>query len=359
VPGFGDVPKRLKGEVMKAIRLHETGGPEVLQLDEVPTPEAGPGQVLVKAHSIGVGIADQLIRTGGYPWMPPLPTTPGIEMSGTVAAHGAGVTGIREGDRVVVTAVPNRNCYAEYMVSDAEWVYPCPDGVDLKDAACLLNYLVGWAILHESARVRAGDTVAIVGAGGGVGSALVQLSKAAELKTIALVRSPEKAAFAAGEGADHVINTRQQNLKEQVMAITEGRGVDFFLDPVAGEGFASHLDLLAPIGMAVMYGLIGGYPPDSVFRAQCDRWAHSPAVRMFSIHSYDAQPEASRENVSKILEMMKIGEIRPAVCAELPLGMAAEAHRLLDDGASTGNMVLQPARTEPWYANTLQDHAGS
>ena len=91
---------------MKAARLHETGGPEMLQLDEVPTPEAGPGQVLIKAHSIGIGIADQLIRTGLYPWQPPLPTIPGIEMSGTIAALGASVTGLREGDPVVVSAVP-------------------------------------------------------------------------------------------------------------------------------------------------------------------------------------------------------------------------------------------------------------
>ena len=127
---------------MKAVRLHKTGGPEVLQLDEVSMPEAGPGQVLVKAHSIGTGIPDQLVRTGRYPWMPPLPTIPGIEMSGYVAALGAGVTGMREGDEVFVSAIQNRSCYAEFLAVDSDWVFPCVDGINLADAGCLHNIRV-------------------------------------------------------------------------------------------------------------------------------------------------------------------------------------------------------------------------
>lgn len=335
---------------MKAVRLHETGGPEVLQLDEVPTPEAGPGQVLVKAHSIGVGIADQLVRTGLYPWQPPLPTIPGIEMSGTVAALGTGVTGLREGDPVVVSAVPERSCYAEFLAADANWVFPCPDGIDLADAGCLMNYRVAYRILHAAARVRTGDTVAIVGAAGGVGSALVQLANAAELTTIALVRSPEKAAFTAAEGADHVIDTRSDDLTDRIMAITDGRGVDLFVDPVGGEGFAGHLDLLAPVGMLVLYGLIDGWPSDAVFRAQRERMGRSPAVRMFSIHAYDDRPDITGQDLTLLMEMIEDGRIKQAIFAEFPLGMVAEAHALLDDGAAMGKILLQPERTEPRYA---------
>ena len=335
---------------MKAVRLHETGGPEVLQLDEVPTPEAGPGEVLVKAHSIGIGIADQLIRTGLYPWQPPLPTIPGIEMSGTVAALGAGVTGLREGDPVVVSAVPERNCYAEFLAADANWVFPCADGIDLADAGCLMNYRVAYRILHAAARVRAGDTVAVVAAAGGVGSALVQLANAAELTTIALVRSAEKVAFATVQGADHVIDTRSDDLTDRIMAITDGRGVDLFVDPVGGEGFVGHLDLLASVGMLVLYGLIDGWPPDAVFRAQCERMGRSPAVRMFSIHAYDDRPDVTGQDLALLMEMIKDGRIKPAIFAEFPLGMAAQAHTLLDDGAPLGKILLQPERTEPRYA---------
>ena len=335
---------------MKAVRLHKTGGPEVLQLDEVPMPEAGPGQVLVKAHSIGAGIPDQLVRTGRYPWMPSLPTIPGIEMSGTVAALGAGVKGLREGDPIFVSAIQNRSCYAEFLAADADWVFPCADGIDLADAGCLQNYRVAWCILHLAARVRAGDTVAIVGAAGGVGSALLQLANAADLTTIALVRSPAKSAFVAAQGADHVIETRGEELTEQINAVTQGRGVDLFIDPVAGPGFKDHLDMLAPVGMLVLYGMLKALPTNGVFRAQCERWGRSPAVRMFSINSYDQRADLSRQHLAHLMEMIKDGRIKPEIFAELPLGMAAQAHRLIDEGAVMGKILLQPARTEPRYA---------
>jgi NADPH2:quinone reductase len=338
---------------MKAIRLHETGGPEVLQLDDVPTPEPGPGQVLVKAHSIGTGIPDQLIRTGLYPWMPDLPTVPGLEMSGSVAALGAGVTGLHEGDPVFASAIQNRSCYAEYLAIDADWVFPCPDGIDMAAVTCLQNYRVAWCILHAAARLRAGDTVAIVGAAGGVGSALLQLANAADATTIGLARSPAKSAFVAELGADHVIETGSEDLTDRIMEITDGRGVDLFLDPVAGVGFADHLDLLAPVGMLVMYGLIGGYPPDTVFRAQRDRFGRSPAIRLFSVHAYDHQPEVSVEHFTKLMAMILDGRIKPAIFAELPLDMAIEAHKLIDEGVVTGKIILQPGRTEPWYSEPL------
>ena len=337
---------------MKAIRLHQTGGPEVLQLDEVPTPEPGPDQVLVEAHSIGTGIPDQLVRTGRYPWMPDLPTIPGLEMSGTIAALGAGVTGFREGDPVFASAIQNRSCYAEYLAIDAAWAFPCPAGIDMAAVSCLQNYRVAWCILHAAARLRAGDTVAIVGAAGGVGSALLQLANAADATTIGLARSPSKATFVADQGADHVIETGNEDLTDRIMEITDGRGVDLFIDPVAGEGFADHLDLLAPVGMLVMYGLIGGYPPDTVFRAQRDRFGRSPAIRLFSVHAYDHQPEVSGEHFAQLMAMIQDGRIKPEIFAELPLDMAVKAHKLIDKGVVTGKIILQPARTEPWYAET-------
>ena len=192
---------------MKAVRMHKIGDPEVLQVDDIPTPIPGPGQVLVKAHSIGVGLADQLVRDGRYPWMPDLPTIPGIEMSGTVAAVGDGVTWHCEGESVGVSAVRERGCYAEYLAIDANWAFPCPDGLDLAAAGCLMNYRVAYRILHSGARVQAGETIAIVGAAGGLGSALLDISNVAELETIALVRSPEKVAFVRERGARHVIDT--------------------------------------------------------------------------------------------------------------------------------------------------------
>ena len=334
---------------MKAVRLHKTGGPEVLQIDEVPIPEPGPEQVLVQAHSIGTGIPDQLVRTGRYPWMPPLPTIPGIEMSGTITALGAGVKGLQEGDPVFVSAIQNRSCYAEFLAADAKWVFPCADGIELSEVSCLQNYRVAWCILHVAARVRAGDTVAIVGASGGVGSALLQLANSAELTTIALARTQAKCTFLTAQGADHVINTSAEDLQEQIMELTNGRGVDLFIDPVAGPNFKDHLDLLAPVGMLVLYGMIEDLPTNGVFEAQCERWGRSPAVRMFSIHAYDEQPDVSGEHLTHLMEMIKERKIKPAIFAELPLGMAAEAHQHIDNGEVMGKIILQPARTKASY----------
>ncbi|MBS27567.1 MAG: alcohol dehydrogenase [Alphaproteobacteria bacterium] len=336
---------------MKAIRLHVTGGPEVLQLDEIDTPVAGPGQVLVKAHSIGIGLADQLVRDGRYPWMPELPTIPGIEMSGTVAALGEGVTKFREGDPVIVSAVPERSCYAEYLAANANWVFPCSHGVDLAVAGCLMNYRVAHRILQSGARVRAGETIAIVGAGGGLGSAILDLANAAELETIALARSAEKAAFATARDASHVIDTGSNDLTDSIMDITGGRGVDHFIDPVGGAGFVGHLDQLAIHGTLVLYGMIEGLPQDDVFAAQTQRWARCPAVRVFSIHSFDHAPEMTGADLDLLMRMAADGSIDPAIYAEMPLDEAMEAHRHLDDGRIMGKLLLQPHRSEAHFTN--------
>lgn len=336
---------------MKAIRLHEIGGPEVFRVDEIPAPEPGPGQILVKAHSIGIGLADQLVRDGRYPWMPELPTIPGIEMSGTVSAVGAGVTRHREGDAVVVSAVPERGCYAEYLAINAEWAFPCPTGFDLAAAGCLMNYRVAYRILHSGARVSAGETIAIVGAAGGLGSALLDLANAADLETIALVRSPEKASFAGGRGARHVVDTKATDLTDSIMEITGGRGVDHFIDPVGGGGFVGHLDLLAIHGTLVLYGMIDGLPTDDVFAAQTRRWARCPAVRVFSIHSFDHEPEAAGQDMERLMGMVGDGTISPAIYAEMPLEDAAEAHRHLDEGRITGKLLLQPHRKEAHFTD--------
>ena len=327
---------------MKAIRLHRTGGPEVLQLDEINRPEPGPGEVLIKTHSIGVGIPDELIRDGRYPWMPSLPTIPGIEMSGQVEALGDGVNQHKIGDPVVVSVIPTRSCYAEYLAVDADWAFPCPANIDLADAACLTNYRVAHRILRTAARVRAGESVLIIGAAGGLGSALVQLANDADLVSIALVRGDTKVAFARELGADHVIDSRTEDVSARIMEITGNQGVDFILDPVGGDQFVGQLDLLAPVGTLILYGIIDGLPTDDVFAAQCKRWGRSPAVRMFSIHSYDERRDDTARDLAMLMEKIGEGRIKPAIFATLPLAAAEEAHVQLQDGKVLGKIILQP-----------------
>ncbi|HCP01413.1 MAG: alcohol dehydrogenase [Alphaproteobacteria bacterium] len=337
---------------MRAIRLHQTGGPEVLQLDEVKRPEPEPGQVLVTAHSIGIGLADQLVRDGRYPWMPELPTTPGIEMSGTITELGEGVTRHQIGDPVVVSAVPERGCYAEYLSIDADWAFPCPSGFDLAAAGCLMNYRVAYRILHSGARVRPDDSIVIVGAAGGLGSALLDLANAAGLETIALARNPDKAKFVRKRGARHVVDTSDGKLRDAIMEITGGRGVDHFIYPVGGHNFIGHLDLLAIHGTLLLCGMIDGLPQDDVFVGQTQRWARCPAVRVFSIHSFDHNPLAAGQDLELLIGMITAGTIAPAIYAEMPLEDAIEAHEHLDASRIMGKLLLQPHRVTAQFAKT-------
>lgn len=327
---------------MKAVRLHRFGGPEVLQLDDLPTPEPGPGQVLVRSHAIGVGTADQLVRTGRYPWQQEVPTIPGLEMAGEVVEVGAGVERLRVGDRVAVSAVLRRSCYAEYVVEEEQWVYPIPGGVDFDTAAALFNYRTAHHAVVSACRPRADDTIAIVGAAGGVGGAMVEIAKEIGATTIAVVRGPEKSDHVRRLGVDHVIDTRAEDLATGIMKATDHRGVDFLLDPVAGPEFPKQLHLLAPLGTLMLYGIIDGWPPDDVYRTQRELLDVSPAVRGFSMHAYDHRPDVAEADTAHLLGLMADGRITPPIHARLPLVQASEAHAMLEDGKVLGKIVLKP-----------------
>ncbi len=332
---------------MRAIQIHAFGGPEVLQLHDVPKPGPGPGQVLVRAHAIGVGTADQLVRTGRYPWQQEVPTIPGLEMAGEIAAVGAGVDHLKEGDRVVVSAVLRRSCYAEYVVEEAQWVFPIPDGVDFDTAACLFNYRTAHHAVVSACRLRADDTIAIVGAAGGVGGAMVEIANEIGATTIAIVRGPEKAGHARGLGADHVIDTRAEDQRTRIMEITGDAGVDFFLDPVGGPAFPGLMELLAPLGTLVLYGIIDGWPPDDVYRTQRERMGHSPAVRGFSMHILDRRPDIAESDTAHLLGLMAQGSVKPPIFARFPLEQAPDAHAMLEDGKVMGKVLLKPHLDTP------------
>src|SRR6202167_4003233 len=198
-----------------------------MQLLDVPVPEPKPGEVLIRAHAIGVGMPDCLIRAGTYSWMPPLPATPGTEMSGTIEKVGAGVTSREVGQRVYTTARerPHRGGhYADYIATPAEATFVLPDNVDLDAAASLANYQVAYHLFNDAARPRQGHSVLIYAAAGGMGNALIDLAKAAELVTIGVVSSETKVRFARELGAGHVINRKAETVSKRVGEITGGRG---------------------------------------------------------------------------------------------------------------------------------------
>src|SRR4029077_2539322 len=212
---------------MRLIRFSEPGPPSVLQCVDVPVPEPNPGEVLIRARAIGVGIPDTLIRAGTYSFMPPLPATPGTELSGTVEKVGLGVTSRQPGQRVYTTARerPHRGGhYAEYVATPAEATFLLPENVDLDAAAALANYQVAYHIFNDAVRPRKGQSVLIYAAAGGMGNALIDLAKPADLVVIAVASGKEKSKFARNLGADHVIDRKAEKVGERIKQITRDRG---------------------------------------------------------------------------------------------------------------------------------------
>src|SRR6185436_3718237 len=225
---------------MKAIQISRTGGADVLDYVELPTPSPGPGEVLVRAESIGVNYFDTMIRTGRYRWMPKLPFVLGNEMSGHVAALGPGVTTLKVGQKVFIAGyeIGNRGgLYAEYAAVPEKAAWPLPDGVGADEATALTNYQLAIILLHHAARGVTPRTVVVYGAAGGVGTALIDVARQAGALVIGTAGTPEKCAFVRTRGAAHVINYNIEPVAERVNAITSGRGADIVFDHVAGKAF--------------------------------------------------------------------------------------------------------------------------
>ena len=229
---------------MKIVRFSQAGPPSVLEYIDVPIPPVNDGEVLVRAEYIGVGIPDVLIRSGLYGWMPPLPAVPGTEMSGIIEKVGPGVTSLKIGQRVIVSARERKHrggCYAEYNVTPAESVFALPDDADLEQAATLANYQVAYHLLNDCTRFEAGQTVLVYGAAGGVGSAIIDLAEAAGLKVIAVCSGAKKVKFLKDFGAHFIIDRREKNVAEVVREVTKGKQVDLILDPIGGPRFVDNI----------------------------------------------------------------------------------------------------------------------
>jgi NADPH:quinone reductase len=330
---------------LKVVLLRAPGGPEVLEVCEAPIPEPGPNEVLIEAEAIGVGQPDVLIRKGIYKWMPPLPANPGNDLAGRVAGVGRGVAAMAVGQKVVLSArdLPRRGgCYAEYVAVPADAVHVLPHSADLEQAAALANYQVACALLHETVGPRAPKSVVVVGAAGGVGSALVQLARVAGMTVIGTVSGPEKAAFARAMGADHTVNYRERSVPEAVLELTGGRGVDLILDHVGGAGFTGYLAALATLGTVVSYNAFTGLPDKDLFAEMRAHVGKSPAVRCFSFHSYDQDREGRRRLMGAVIDLLARGAIKPAIGARFPLSEVRQAHALLDAGTTLGKIVMRP-----------------
>ena len=241
---------------MRAIVFAQTGGPEVLALSDVPKPDVRPGMVLIKVHAIGVNFADVRFRQGLYVVKPKLPDTPGMEAAGVVEAVGEGVTGVKPGARVAAFTVKS---YAEYCQAPESMVIPLPDSVNFVDGAAFpIQVLTAYHMLHTVETTTPGRTVLVHSAAGGVGLAAVQLAKVAGARVFGTVSSDAKAQLVKDHGADAVINYASEKFADEVLRLTDGRGVDLILDAVGKPTFEEGLRCLAPFGHLILYGRAGG-----------------------------------------------------------------------------------------------------
>ena len=331
---------------MKFIQMHKGGGPEVLQVAEKPLPEPAAGEVRIRAQAIGISAADTLVRKGVYNWMPPLPATPGNEMAGVVDALGPGVTGIRGGEKVLVSSREltfRGGCYAEAICVPAASLFRLPPSIAPNDAVSLPNYQLAGALLYHSGVTRP-RSIACYGASGGVGSALLQLAHADGIQGIGIVSNEDKRAFARGAGVEHVLIRGKDDLRERVMALTGGRGVDVvyaMAGPTAA--FVGNLDLLAPLGTLLSFGPLGGLMPDAdIYGELRKRVGNSLGVRAYSIHTLDQDRELRRSLMERAIELMAAGRLRPPPPTVLPLAEARRAHELMESSRTPGKIVLAP-----------------
>ncbi|MEU9931829.1 NADPH:quinone oxidoreductase family protein [Streptomyces anulatus] len=317
---------------MQAWRVHRNGEPgEVMRLEETDRPTPGDGQVLVEVRAANVNFPDALLCRGQYQVRPPLPFTPGVEVCGTT----------EDGRRVLATPALPHGGFADYVVADQAALLPAPDALDDAEAAALhIGYQTGWFGLHRRARLQPGETLLVHAAAGGVGSAAVQLGRAAGAKVIGVVGGPEKAAVARELGCDLVIDRRSEDIVAAVKDATGGCGADVVYDPVGGDAYAKSAKCVAFEGRILVVGFASGVIP-------------TPGLNHALVKNYSVvglhwglyntkDPAAVRACHDELTELAEQGIVKPLVSERVAMAGAAAAVQRVADGTSTGRIVVLP-----------------
>jgi NADPH2:quinone reductase len=320
---------------MKAIRVHEFGGPEVLRFEEVPTPQPGLGQVLLRMDAIGINPVETYIRAGTYAYKPTLPYTPGNDGAGVVEQVGPDVNGFKTGDRVY-TAGSISGTYAEFALCKGEQVHPLPANVSFAQGAAIgTPYATAYRGLFQRADAKPGETVLVHGASGGVGTAAVQLARARGLRVFGTAGSDEGRKLAREQGAHEVFDHRAPDHFVQIMNATGGRGVDVIVELLANVNLGNDLTILANGGRVAIIGSRGRVeinPRDAMQRDVDLRGMalpNTPPADLASIHA-------------ALVAGLESGTLRPVIGKEFPLAEAAQAHRAVMEPGAMGKIVLLP-----------------
>lgn len=327
---------------MRAWQVAALGEPSaVMALREVETPTPGPGQLLVRVLAAPANFPDALMCRGLYQVRPELPFTPGVELCGEVLALGDGADGFAVGDRVIGLSVLPAGGFAECALMDAAAAFRAPAALDDAEASALhLGYQTGWFGLHRRAALRSGETLLVQAAAGGVGSAAVQLGKAAGATVVAVVGGPAKAEVARELGADVVVDRHAEDFVEVVKEVTGGRGADVVYDPVGGETYQRSARCVAFEGRILVVGFAGG-------EIQSAALNHA-LVKNYSIVGLhwglynDRDPALVAQCHEALTDLADRGLLRPLVSERLPLDRAADGVQRLADGVTVGRVVVLP-----------------
>jgi len=322
---------------MRAIRVHEYGGPEAMRLEELPQPKPGEGQALVRIEAAGVNFIDVYQRSGLYKGALPLPL--GLEASGVVEAVGPGVSTVRAGERVAWTGVPGS--YATHNVVPADRLVTLPPGLDARaGASAMLQGMTAHYLAHSTYPLKPGDACLIHAAAGGVGLLLCQMARRAGARVIGTVSTNDKAALAREAGADDVILYTRQDFEAEVKRLTGGKGLQVVYDSVGRDTFEKGLNCLAVRGYMVLYGQSSG--PVGSFDPQVLNSKGSLFLTRPSLFHYIATRDDLVRRAGEVLSWIQKGELKLRIGATFPLAEAAHAHRDLEGRRTTGKVLLIP-----------------
>ena len=327
---------------MKAWQVAELGEPDtVLRLADVAEPEPGPSQLLVRVRGAAANFPDVLMCRGEYQVKPPLPFTPGVELCGEVVATGAEVTGFNKGDRVIGGSVIPSGAFAEYALMEATTTFPAPDALDDAQAGSFyIGYQTGWFGLHRRAGLRAGETLLVHAAAGGVGSAAVQLGKAAGARVIGVVGGPAKAEVARELGADVVVDRNTEDFVDVVKRETDGNGADVIYDPVGGETYRRSTKCVAFEGRIIVVGFAGGDIQSAAL--------NHALVKNYTILGLHwglylgKDPTAVRACHDDLTALAAAGKVSPLVSERVALEDVASGVQRLADGVTVGRLAVVP-----------------
>jgi NADPH2:quinone reductase len=320
---------------MKAIRVEQFGGPEVLRLVEVPTPQPGAGQVLVRVGAVGVNPVETYIRSGTYALKPALPYTPGADGAGIVEAVGAQVTGLKPGDRVYMAGTISGS-YAELALCKDSQVHRLPNNISVQQGAAVgVPYATAYRALAQRAHAVAGEVVLVHGASGGVGTAAVQLASALGLQVWGTAGTEPGQRLVLEQGASKVFDHSSNDYLEEIKQASAGRGVDIILEMLANRNLGNDLKLLAPRGRVVVIGSRGPVTIDA--RDAMGREADIRGMVLFN-----TPPEDLARIHEALFAGLEDGTLRPVVAREMPLAEAPQAHIAVMQSGAVGKIVLIP-----------------